>query len=76
MTTATTASDAWLLFASDGDTIFERRCYCGYRKCDGLHGEVGATEGHEFGGIVQQQPVHRATNSAICGGAEEDLSKW
>ena len=74
VTTAATARDAWLLLARDGNSIFERRCCCGHRECNGLHGEEGATEGHEFSGVVQQQPVHGATDSAVSGGAEEYLS--
>ena len=74
VTTAATARDAWLLLASDGNSIFERRCCCGYRECNGLHGEVGATEGHEFSGVVQQQPVHRAAHGAVAGGAEKNLT--
>ena len=73
MAASTASCHALLLLARDGHAVFEH-CRCGGdSECERLHWEVRAGRGHEFSGVIEQQPVHGAAHSAVSRSAEEDL---
>ena len=73
MAASTASCHALLLLARDGHAVFEH-CRCGGdSECERLHWEARARIGHEFSGVIEQQPVDGAAHSAVSRSAEEDL---
>jgi hypothetical protein len=73
VTATSTASNALHLLARDGHAVFQHRSCSRDGECEGLHGEGGTSKWHELSGVVEEQPIHGATDSAVSNCAEENL---